>query len=377
MLEDIVQLALLTYETVNALAGRQPRPTLVWNDELDPSRLIGRTALLADHVLTPDLVLSAATSEGTEGAVSRAASALLAHAPLIEMGAVIPSPNGVVAAARGPAVEALTRADLKNDTLRRFVESQLVFEGPTAREVLFVSAKDDLKAFQDFWMYARVDPQSVDADDGEFRMRMLNPYDPVYDYQPWIQDVRRSAIAKYVQRANQRLISADLFGAHYLVSAPFEARLLARKGAPTVAQPAQVAYWADVPLLTKLSPEALASILGQDESVEDLRHAVRAAVREAESTVGQVAAVRETLSDIERASAKLEKKMRTERAYGAILPGLFSGGSIVVGGIVGGLPGMGVGALGGLAGLAPYLGSRATNKREASFVFVTARRKAS
>lgn len=54
--EAVYRLAAETVRTVAQLARKVPRPTMLWNQQLDVAQFLGRTLLLADHVLYPDHV---------------------------------------------------------------------------------------------------------------------------------------------------------------------------------------------------------------------------------------------------------------------------------------------------------------------------------
>jgi hypothetical protein len=41
---------------------------------------------------------------------------------------------------------------------------------------------------------------------------MLSAYDPNFDYRPWIAQTSDDAIAWYVQRINEQVATAELFG---------------------------------------------------------------------------------------------------------------------------------------------------------------------
>lgn len=143
--EGVAQAALLAWQTVGTLALTPPA-TLLWNEELDPpATFIGRTILLADHVLTPDRILAAASHRTTNAALRHLARTELRREGLIRTGRVISVPSGPALATGGDAAYEAARLDLTNAELTDFIRDQLVIEGPTAREALFVNAKDDFE----------------------------------------------------------------------------------------------------------------------------------------------------------------------------------------------------------------------------------------
>lgn len=107
-------LAAESLRTVSALAAADPKPSILWNEELDPAAFLGRTLLLADYVAMPDAVFEALLRRGTNRSLRRAASRQFAIAELIEVGLVIPVPVGVAMAVNGAGAAALTALDLKD-----------------------------------------------------------------------------------------------------------------------------------------------------------------------------------------------------------------------------------------------------------------------
>jgi len=369
--EGVAQTALLAWHTVGTLALTPS--TLLWNEELDPSTFVGRTILLADHVLMPDRLVAAIGRARSNREMRTLARAELHHEPLIRSGRLISVPSGTALILGRESVHTTTLADLGNRVVTNFIRDQLVVEGPTAREVLLVNAKDDLAHAQHMWFYARIDPESV-TEDGRFRTRMLGHYDPEHDYRPWIEQTTRDAIRNYVQRTAERMVIADLVGAEYVAASPFEARIMQRRDPKFAPGPASASIWADVPTLRDLTSKDLVRILNEDDAVEDLRARVRLAIGSAADLTGQTKAIQELTAEIEHASIGLEMKMRTERAYAAVAPAVLGGGGLVLGS-AGGLPGLAGAALGTVAGIVPWIGSRKNNRRNAAYVFVTARRR--
>lgn len=371
-LEAVFMLAVATLHTVNALTERTPELTLLWNDQLEADVFLSRTLLLADHVFVPDLLLEAASREPTNRTLREAALSLLKHKNLLESGVVIPVPNGVVRAAQGKSVMDQTAGDLAQPEIVDFIRDQLILEGPTAREVLLVTAKDDPEVFTKMWFYARMEPSGISGS-GQFATRMLSPYDPVYDYSPWIHQVKNDAISYYAQRTNERLIAADLFGAQYVSASPFEARLLRHRSNASSLPSPQAAIWADIPLLGDLSSAGLASLLRNEESIQNLRSQVRVAMMSVKEYGQDITAISQLTNELENASRTLEKRIHSSRLFS----GYFSVGSALGAlavGSTGGLTGIAGGTLGALSSLMPYIGSRVEARREASYIYVAARR---
>ncbi|MFY0408710.1 SEC-C domain-containing protein [Solicola sp. PLA-1-18] len=374
VVEALYRLAAETLRTVDSLSRRRPKPTVLWNEELDVPTFLGRTLLLADHVLVPDDLFAALTRSADLETFRRLAKAQLELSDLISNGLVVFVPRGVAMAHRGPAAQQLTARDLADGRLVDWVRDQLIVEGPTARETLLVSAGDDLSTDPvNFWMYGRVEPGSFDNEAGTFMWGSLQPYDAGHDYAPWMRQVVNSATSMFIQRTNERLVSADVFAAEYVSASMFEARLLRRQGTGTGGV-AQSAIWADVPALPDLKSPDLARALLNEAAVADLRDQVRVSVMTARAPGEQVDALTHLAHGLEAASHKLERKMSSDRFWQAISPATLGTAGLFIGGIFGGLPGLVGGGLGAAAGLTPYLGTRLTDRRDAAYLFVAGRR---
>lgn len=375
ILNAVYQLTGHTICTVAELAKEQPRRTILWNQELDLAKFLGRTVLLADHVLFPDRVFDTIVRNPTCRDLREAARRQLKNKELLKAGIALPVPPGVAMAAHGKVALDLTADDLKRAALVSWVRSQLIVEGPTAREALFVTAADELSSeIANFWLYGRILPESLDDESRTFTTAMLQPYDPTYDYEPWINQVKDSAVGALVQRTNERVVTADLYGSEYVSASLFEARLLRTRELDVRIGPAQAALWADIPELPDLISPDLAKLLRNENAVEDLRAQVRASLATARTDIENIDAITDLSSQLNAASKKLDRTAGNDLVWQAVIPGGLSGASMVIGGITGGLVGLSAGAIGGLATLAPYLGNRLNKKRDAAYLFVAARR---
>lgn len=372
--ESILGLAVMTMQTASSLTDNKDR-TVLWNEDLEADVFLSRTLLLADHVFVPDDLLKAVSDDPTNRSLKEAAQKLLRHKNLLTAGIVIPIPDGVSRAVQERSVQERTAQDLQRTEIVEFVRSQLVLEGPTAREVIFGSVKDNLEkeSFSQMWFNARIDSESLDSTTGEFTTRLLQRYEADYDYTAWIRQCQNAAISYYVQRTNERLVSADVFGAQYVSASPFEARLLQRRAAAVSPHPAQTAIWADIPMLNGLSSAGLASLLRHEQPIQDLRKRIRRALITAQDTSQGILAVTQAAQEIEDASEQLTKRIKTDRLLSGIIP---AAGSTLGMGIasVGGLPGITGAAIGTLTTMAPYLATRIGSRREASYLYVAARR---
>lgn len=375
LIVGIYQLTAETIRTVADLAHQMPRRAVLWNQELDVAQFLGRTLLLADHVLYPDQLFGALVRGASVNRLREAAERQLVNKTLLSSGIVIPVPPGVAMAAQGRAVHDVTERDLAQQGLVDWVRQQLIIEGPTAREALFVRAIDDLAhEAPNFWLHGRIDRRSLNNDTGSFRTALLQPYDPDFDYAPWVAQVTDSAVSALVQRTNERVVAADMFGAEYVSASLFEARLLRMRGNRSRVGSAQAALWASIPELTHLDAPDLAKLLKNESAVEDLRNQVRAALATARTDRDSIDAVTELAHQLEAASKRMQRTASSDRAWQAVIPGGLSFASLVVGAFTGGIGGFVGGGLGALAALGPYLGSRLSRRHDAAYLFVTARR---
>jgi hypothetical protein len=372
----VFYLAAESVRTVAALAQQVPKPTVLMNEELDPAAFLGRTLLLADHVVLPDRVFDTLLRRGSNEALRKAAAGQLTHGELIKAGIVVPVARGVSMAAKGSAAVELTNRDLMNSTLVSWMRDQLILEGPTAREALFVRAMDDWSTHASkFWLYGHLDRDSVNAEDGTFQTRLLQPYDPTFDYRPWIKQVTDSAVGYYVQRTNERVVAADVYASEYVAASMFEARLLSRRGAIDAMSPAQAAMWAGIPQLPALTAPDLVKVLQNEAAVHDLRRQVRASLVTARTPGDKVDSLTSLSHDLEAASHRLERAAGSDRAWQGAAPTGLGTASLAIGAFAGGLPAVAAGVVGLLAGVAPYLAARVNSRRDAAYLFVTARRR--
>lgn len=371
--EAIASFAVDAWKTSAALRQSTPRRTILWNEELAVNKLIGRTLLLADHVLYPDSLLSALSSQPTARIIRALATEELQYRHLIRAGHVFPVPDGVAQFIGRASIDQATNGALSNERLVEFVRSQLVVEGPTAREVLFINAIDDIDTNSRMWFYGHFDRSSLDEAGRSVGARMLQPYDPEHDYSAWVSQETNRELASYLQRTERRLIVADVLGAEYVSASPFEARMLQRRG---IQEPSLVnaTLWAEVPALANLGAEELARMLSVEGAVEDLRARVRIAMEAAPDFATQISSIRAVAADIEQASRVLEKRIGTSRNLAFTAPAIAGGLGLVVGS-AGGVSGF-VGAALGLVGtIGPAIAERLNQRREASFLFTMPKRK--
>lgn len=371
--DAIASFAIDAWKTSSALRRLTPRRTIVWNEELAADKLIARTMLLADHVLYPDKLLDALASKPTALRLRTLATDELKLEHLLRAGHVLPMPDSVAQYTGSVLIREATETALANDSLLKFVRSQLVVEGPTAREVLFINAIDDIENDSGMWFYGHTGPDAVDENERSIGFRMLQQYDPHHDYSAWIKQESDRATANYLQRTERRLVVADVLGAEYVAASPFEARMLQRRDT-TSPSLTNATLWADVPALADLSARDLARMLSAEDAVEDLRARVRIAMDAAPDFGSQISSIRAVAADIEQSSRVLNKRIGTYRSLTLAVP-LITGGMGLVVGSAGGMAGLSGAALGLVGTISPAIAERLNQRREAAFLFTLPKRK--
>lgn len=368
-----------TLDRLQADALRPDAPTALWAGGSDPRRMTGQTLLWADHYLAEDRVADALLRHPEVNEAEDLVSALAREARmrgLLEAGAIALVPQSVIAVLTAHVAYEATDADLENEELVQWVMSQLVVEGPTRREVVFLTARDHDRV-ETFYVLNRIerDEQGRAIDEeGHFKMSALvERYDPDHDYGPWIAQTRRQTTAKLLQQFNFDLAIAEAVGGNYVATSPFAGRLLARKGGEAAIP--QPLIWAQVPALPDADAETLARIAAEDETVEALRRTVRRTFSTA-SRDELHGAADELALQLEEDAALLQRAITREDRWKVVVPVSLSVAGIVIGGIAGGPLGAAAGVLGGLAGLAPARADRAARRENPAYAIVLAERAA-
>src|SRR5258708_35765830 len=235
--------------------------------------MVGGTLLWADHYLANDGACATALASSRPLDLEDDLRELLRLRPLIETGMIVPVLEQAAALLADDAALRRTENDLCRPDLTNWVERQLVMEGPTARECLLFSALDRDEEIAAFYMWSPI--LSVDADRHTVG-RLLGPYRPDADYEPWIIQSRRETVTTLIHGVNKQVAIADAFGADWVTTSPFKQRLLERHGRQ---QPGpQSLIRADVPQFSAASEAALARVAAEDEAVEALREVTREAL---------------------------------------------------------------------------------------------------
>jgi hypothetical protein len=249
-------------------------PIVIFNRQEDPKNLIGRTLLWAHHITVPDRVFESIVRGQSLDQFKDRLIEMLDIKSYIKLGAIVPVPDMLAEAMTEEALLRETKLDLSDNYLTNWVRSQLLIEGPTAREVLMIAAKDELRP----WHYLRAYARKIGNYDGGilFSKPFEGDYDPTHDYKPWISQTIDDAVGHYIQELNADLAVSNFFGGTLVNRSLFHARLLSHMGAP--ANPAQAALWTPAPFLADADPLELAKAATDSEAVADLRRRMSAAV---------------------------------------------------------------------------------------------------
>jgi hypothetical protein len=150
---------------------------------------------------------------------------------------------------------------------------------------------------------------------------MLGPYDPSFDYGPWIAQTRREYIASVVQGVNKQIAVAGAFGADWVTTSPFKQRLMMRRGGKPAG--AQALIRASVPQLSGASARALARVAAEDEAVDALREVTRESLHAMRSLppAGQREEAAELGRKLQARADALRKKIADDRRWKRDVPG--------------------------------------------------------
>jgi hypothetical protein len=364
-----LDLAKCTLDRLIEQAEALQPPTAIWAGSADPLRLLGATLLWADHYLVNDGVADRLVSEEHPTYLPDALSELLEIRPLVEVGLIVPVLHDAAMTFAADKAFEQTELDLGRAEIVEWVMDQLVMEGPTARDALLFSILDDDEETVNFWLRAPI----VATDDATHMTwsRLLGPYDPNYDYQPWIEQCRRQTTAGILQETNLELAMAEGFGASWVTLSPFRAKLLERHSDEQAE--VQALVWADVPHLERASALSLADVATDDVAVGALRERTREAF--AEMRHATPAERRERAADLAEnlkyAAGRLRRDMDRENRWKIAVPtGLSLAavgiGTVTAGPVVGGV----VGSLVAAAGLANVRADRLAHHEDPAFALV-------
>jgi hypothetical protein len=345
---------------------------VLWAEHDAVAEVLGRTLLWADHYLVRDPLADALlTSRLRSHDIEQGIRKLLDVRSLTELGVVVPVPSDLATTVSATPTHDATEADLRHVDLVSWVDQQLMVEGPTAREALIISARDDLPLGGDrLYFHAHIGPESLDEESHTLHTRLLGDYRPGFDYGPWIAQSRQQVVADLIQATNRSISVAETFGGHAVTRAPFRARLLQQKNVEQ--DPTSALVWAEVPWLPEASPHQLAQIAAEDDAVEALRARARRAFGRAGG--GDLATVAESLAgELEEAARQLEGEMRNTRSWALLRPAPLLALSVGLGVTIG--P---VGAISALAGAVaatlPAVGGIRQQRKHPAYALVMAKR---
>jgi hypothetical protein len=363
-----------TLDRLTANASAHEPPTALWTPHGEPARVVGQTLLWADHYLVADATLEALLQVRDPGKLERLASPLAREArlrPLLETGvlALVPEQTAHVLVAEDAYASA--EESLKTESLITWLMSELQVDGPSEREVIFISPRDSVGQEQVFF-HAHIEGHDDEGDSLRVRSSMLHhSYDSGYDYGPWIEHTKRQAVAQHLQDMEFAIATARALGGHVLATTPFEGRLLARRGHPE--SPAGPLIWADIPSLPRADPATLARVAAEEETVEALRRTVRRGMAASEQT-GGVAAAKELAEQLREDAAVLERAIKSERRWKLVAPAVLGVAGIALGAVTGPV-GAAAAGLGALAGLAPLRSDHAARRQQAAYALYLADRR--
>jgi hypothetical protein len=344
--------------------------SLLWVDASSIPSIVGETMLWADHYAIEDGLLDQILQQRTRPEdLGNQIRRQLELRPLIEIGVVVPVPVDVATTLVRERIWQTTEVDLSNTALLRWLRTQVLLEGPTAREVIFASAKDDGDPSQPYF-YGRV---TGAEDNGHFTTKSLGHFDADFDYGPWIETVHKQFAGRVVQQLNTDLAIGEMSGGSYLTKYPFRARLLRQKGiaAGLASSIAEV----DVPWFPEADVATLARIAKEDEAVADLRAALARATRRVSDGQDRKNNIQDLVDDLAHdASTALDRRLRRNRLWGAVIPVAALGGTVALGATAGPV-GLGGALLAAVASLTPLYSTTQDAHAQAAYTFWLARRR--
>jgi len=277
-------------------------------------------------------------------------------------------------------IDELVAEDLNYHQYVDWVSEQVIIEGPTAREAAFIHVVDDYRNSNWFYLYSRTTAGLDDEGSKILENRMLNLFDPQYDYGPWLSTVKRQAVAELTKKLNISVAAATTMGADFITGSPFRARALRRRGRGST-DPRQAdisgAVWADVPWLPDASPEVLLKIARNEDRVHDLRWNTEKALRAVESgdLVDNAQAITDLSADLDVAASRLGRDLRNKAVFDVATSGGLAIGSVLVAATFG-PPVLLGGLLASAASTLPGLAALLRDRRSAAYAFWMARSRA-
>ena len=375
-----LELARASMDRLTADSTSNQAPVVLYSDAADIRRIVGQTLFWADHYLTVDHIAAAAAAGRNASRFYRGAVAdLLELRPLVEAGIVVLVFIDLAVALIDTEVDKMVAVDLADPEYVAWAERQVVIEGPTAREAAFVHVVDDYPHHDWFYLHGHTDTAASQADAESARVsnRLLNRYDPSFDYGPWLATVRRQAVARLTQVLDTDLAVSAGFGADLVTASPFRARALHRRR-PTQSRSGDYdvsgAVWANVPWLPDVSAQLLVKIASSEPRVDELRRATAKALRTVEKgdVTGSASAIADVGGDLKAAALQLGRSLRKQGSLDLTLTTGLAAGSVLVAGTF--APPLALSAiLAGSAAAIPAARARLASRRTAAYAFWMAR----
>jgi hypothetical protein len=375
-----IDLARATLDRLREQAAQSDRPTVISTDDFEHvTTIIGKTLLWADHYLTPDDVLDLVSrGNALPSEVVRALRPWLEHRQLLELGVVVPVADELAMALVESGVQKRTEALMARPSFRNWIRGQLMMEGPTARDVLLINAKDDSDKLGAIFFYGMEVPELRDTERRTTQFRFLGQYEPKHDYSSWIQQSRDSGAIALVRKVINSVATAELFAGKYITTSPFHVRVMMRDNANAVA-PVQSLVWTDVPTLPSSSAEALAAVAQEDAAVEAMRNTVRRTFSKIEDDADwdrRIDAARDVAAEIAEDCRQLEETINRERRWMLTIPTAVTVASIGLAAAAGNGPlGVVSGALAGLATLLPLRARELDYRKRIGYGLLIGRRR--
>lgn len=342
-------------------------PAVAYSSLTEVENTVLHCAFWATHIAVPDPLFSAMVEERGLSSVGDALRSLYELRPLIECGLVVPVPSEFVGALSTDSALRATKKDLEVAELRTWVDDQLILEGPTAREVLFMTAQDDLEE----WPITRtLGTPAKFNDDGTFISRMLQPYRPDFDYSTWIAQERVNSVRHFVQEVNESVAHADFFGASYVTRSLFRANLLNRRSRSYSSE--QALMWTNSPIASDIDLKTFAKAANEDDAVADYRIRMGRAIQRASTLDEAVLSAQDLQEELAAESAKLQHRLNNSRLWVSLGVGIGLG-TVAVSATPLGWFLAGLGAASAVKDLLPYFEKRREAKMEAPWIWYSMR----
>lgn len=344
-------------------------PAAVYSTLEEVENTVLHCGLWATHIVIPDPLFTAVVEERGIYGLGEAAKLLFELRPLIESGLVVPVPAEVIGAVSLNAVLHATKQDLLRNELREWVDAQLIVEGPTAREALFITAKDDLDEWPILRTLGRIPTVN---DDGTFYSRMLEPYRPSFNYKPWVDQEKTAATRYFIQNVNEKLAQADFLGATYATRSLFKANLLHKRTRSFTTE--QALMWTETPTVSDVDFRLFARAADEDEAVADYRSKMGRVLRRAATLTDAAESATDLQEELADQASRVNLRLHNSALW-LSLSASFGLGAVAASGTPFGWLLAGLGAGSALKDFLPYFEKRKEARLDAPWVWYSLQRK--